>query len=685
MNYRSEIDGLRAIAVVSVLLYHSEIIFLGRDWFQGGFVGVDIFFVISGYLITRIIFDELQKTSKFNFLKFLERRARRILPALLGVISFCLPLSWFVLDRFEIVDFAKSILSTLAFYSNFYFFLSTTEYGTAPALLKPLLHTWSLSVEEQFYILFPIIMIIIWKVARSHLVPFLLILLIASFQFAETFGGINPELNFFFSLSRFWELLVGCLLAVIELKYGRLNNPLVVQTLPIFGLFLILHSITFFNPNIPHPGFRSLIPIIGVSFIIAFCSTSDFLGKALSKKPVVWVGLISYSLYLWHFPIFAFSRIHFAEPSDFEKLLLLALTVVLSVASYLLIEKPFRDRQSIGGSFFVGIVGLAMTCLLLASITIILNGGFRVRPYSNMTLSPNIEYINLTEKRRYTAPICVNELFDDTTEVPIQYCDYGDLEAENILHAMGDSHLQALHQSFNDFGIANGIKIRQYELVGCSALVTNVPRTTSQNDVLRCKETLMSLAQKIKNSGGDVILSFRWMVHLYPIDNYKLDSPTKNEDGISERSAGAYTNYFAFNDGSYTTNSSDKFRALDFFIRTLANGSERLFFFKSVPEVSYDIYEENRKFWIESYRKNILETISISHHEYKLRNLFISDFLNTYRYPNLTIIDVESIFCDSFIKDRCVAQFETVPFFYDDDHLSKVGADLVIDQFEKIY
>jgi len=156
LNYRAEIDGLRAIAVVSVILYHAQIVIFGRDWFEGGFIGVDIFFVISGYLITRIILTELEQTNTFSFIKFYERRARRILPMLLVVIAMCIPFAWQKLLPLDLVDFAKSALSAIGFGSNFYFYFSTTEYGADSALLKPLLHTWSLGVEEQFYIVLPI-------------------------------------------------------------------------------------------------------------------------------------------------------------------------------------------------------------------------------------------------------------------------------------------------------------------------------------------------------------------------------------------------------------------------------------------------------------------------------------------------------------------------------------------------
>jgi peptidoglycan/LPS O-acetylase OafA/YrhL len=224
MQYRPEIDGLRAIAVVSVVLYHAQITVFGHQPFQGGFIGVDIFFVISGYLITTIILNELITTGSFSFKHFYERRIRRILPALLFVMLASLPFAWMYLLPNALIDFSKSILYSLGFSSNFYFHFSGQEYGAEDGLLKPFLHTWSLSVEEQYYILFPILLIITYKFFKKYLLIILLTCLIIGFQLADWTSRNFESISFYFLHTRMWELLTGSVLACLELRQGHRSN-----------------------------------------------------------------------------------------------------------------------------------------------------------------------------------------------------------------------------------------------------------------------------------------------------------------------------------------------------------------------------------------------------------------------------------------------------------------------------
>ncbi len=378
LSYRAEIDGLRAIAVVSVILYHAKMVFFGRDWFEGGFIGVDIFFVISGYLIARIILFELQSKGSFSFLRFYERRARRILPMLFVVIFVSMPYAWQKLLPSDFVEYAESILASLFFGSNFFFYFSTAEYGADSALLKPFLHTWSLGVEEQFYLIFPILAIAAFKLFRKHFITVLLGLSLLSLQFSELMHVRNSDLNFYLPFSRFWELAVGSILAYRELNNKASDESLWSKILPMLGLYLIVYSILFFDGKTPHPSFYTLIPIIGVALIIGFASKDELVGKALGSKPFVWVGLISFSAYLWHFPIFAFSRMG-KNPSNYDKFEWIMLTFALSVLSYFLVEKPFRNNRIFRRKQFFLFMLIALTLSLSSSYLVISNNGYSER------------------------------------------------------------------------------------------------------------------------------------------------------------------------------------------------------------------------------------------------------------------------------------------------------------------
>ena len=370
INYRPEIDGLRAIAVSSVIFYHAQLTLFGFSIFEGGFIGVDIFFVISGYLITSLILKELDITGKFSFKYFYERRARRILPALIVVMVASLPVAWLLLVPENFIEFTKSVLYSLGFSSNFYFHHSGLQYGTEEGLFKPLLHTWSLSVEEQYYIIFPIILFFSFKYFRKYLLLILFFGFFTSLLMAEWGSRNYPAATFYFLHTRMWELIAGSLLAYFEiLKKKKLNNSTLVSILPTVGIILIFHSIIFYNDKIFHPSFFTLSPIIGVSLVIFFSKKDEIMTKILSSKILSGIGLISYSLYLWHYPIFAFARIKSdLPPSQYDKFEWIVLTVVISIISYFFIEKFFRNKKTnffkILFLFFMSIITI-LSCLLL--------------------------------------------------------------------------------------------------------------------------------------------------------------------------------------------------------------------------------------------------------------------------------------------------------------------------------
>lgn len=399
IRYRPEIDGLRAIAVGSVILYHAQLNFFGYKIFNGGFIGVDIFFVISGYLITSIILKELITTGSFSLKNFYERRIRRILPALLFVMLISIPIAWIYLLPSSLIDYSKSVLYSLGFSSNYYFHFTGQQYGAESGLLKPFLHTWSLSIEEQYYILFPIILVTIYKYFKNNLIYILTILFFFSLFFSEIIHIDNSSFSFYSLPTRSWELLAGAILAYLEFNKSQ-NKKNYNLILPTIGLFLISYSIFFFSDNMLHLPFYTIFPIFGVCLIIHFSNKDDLVTKILSSKLFVGIGLISYSLYLWHYPIFAFYRYSFAQESILFEILLIIFLFTASIFSYFIVEKKFRDKNNSFKSLFIIMISFVMIIFLANSYFIYKKGFPQKAVIDGISLDKNyyIQEINEWEK-----------------------------------------------------------------------------------------------------------------------------------------------------------------------------------------------------------------------------------------------------------------------------------------------
>ena len=447
-SYRPEIDGLRAIAVSAVILYHAQIIIQGYQPFKGGFIGVDIFFVISGYLITSIILKELLKTGTFSFKYFYERRTRRILPALLFVMLVSLPFAWIYKLPSNLIDFSKSILYSLGFSSNFYFHFSGQEYGTEIGLTKPFLHTWSLSVEEQFYIIFPIILFITFKYLKKYLINILFLGFIISLLLADWGSVYNPSLNFYYLPSRGWEVLAGSMLAYYEIKFDfRNKNKILNKIAPSIGLILIIYSFFYFNDQMRHPSFFTLTPIIGVCLIIWFSNKKEIITKILSSKLFVGVGLISYSLYLWHYPVFAFVKYtNLLDHNDiFLRIIIGILIFLISIISYFFIEKPSRNKNFKFKNLLTLII-ITISIISMLNLLIIKNDGFKNR-FSNIYSINNFFNAELSRESLKYVEYFKNKNFIEN-------------EKTNVL-IVGDSHSIDL---FNIF-IQNKALFNQYQFL----------------------------------------------------------------------------------------------------------------------------------------------------------------------------------------------------------------------------
>lgn len=375
MKYRSEIDGLRALAVLPVILFHA-----GFEMFRGGFVGVDIFFVISGYLITSIIIADLEK-NKFSIVDFYERRARRILPALFFVMLLNIPIAFFTMLPDPLENFGQSLIATSLFSNNILLYL-TSGYWDLASEYKPLLHTWSLAVEEQYYILFPILMAFIWRFGTNFIISLFVILFFISLGFAQWESVNNPAASFYLLHTRAFEILIGVFLAFYLKHRGHFKSHFINESLSLVGFILIIFSIFNFNESTPFPSIYTLIPAIGTALLILSAIKDTVMNKLLSKSNLVFLGLISYSAYLFHQSIFSFMRIiSINQPSIILMILGIVLTFIFAYLSYRFIESPFRNRKKIGVKKLSLLLIVPFILIISIGTLITSNNGYNERIY----------------------------------------------------------------------------------------------------------------------------------------------------------------------------------------------------------------------------------------------------------------------------------------------------------------
>jgi peptidoglycan/LPS O-acetylase OafA/YrhL len=407
MKHRPEIDGLRTFGIIPLMLFHA-----GFNSFSGGYVSVDIFFVISGYLISTIILEEINR-GNFSIINFYERRLRRILPALFLVIITTLIAGFILLSPVDYKSLGESVMAVTTFTSNIYFW-KTSDYFDPHSELKPLLNTWSLAVEEQFYIIFPVLLILIIKMAKEKLLPILFALTMIGCIFSYWGSSHFPIFSFYLLPTRFYELMIGAICAVMSLEQKKLylfmlsNNSFI----SVIGFSLIAYSIIFFDGTIPFPSLYALIPTIGTALLILCCTDSNFLGSILKYKFFVTIGLISYSTFLWFQPIFAFARIiNGEEPNNFVFLLLSLLSLVVGWISWKFIETPLRNKN-IYSRKFIFLTSL-ITSLTLFTIGL---GLFKTNGlenfYINHRLSPE-ELVQHELSKKFTGKDLYQQMHDD--------------------------------------------------------------------------------------------------------------------------------------------------------------------------------------------------------------------------------------------------------------------------------
>ena len=667
LSYRPEIDGLRAIAVCAVILYHAQINIFGHQTFNGGFFGVDIFFVISGYLITSIILNELVATGSFSFKHFYERRIRRILPALLVVMLICLPFAWVYLLPYSFINFSKSMLYSLGFSSNFSFHYSGQTYGAEIALLNPFLHTWSLSVEEQYYILFPIVLLVSFKYFRKYLIHILLIGFVVSLGLADWGSRNHPSFNFYVLPTRGWELLAGSILSYFEITLKNRNKYIVLnKVLPAIGIILITHSIFFFNDKIFHPSLITLFPIMGVCLIIWFSHKDEFITKILSSKLFVGIGLISYSLYLWHFPIFAFARLTENFEGDlFKKLLFGLLTIILSVTSYYFIERPFRNKKN-KFTVIINPIIIFISILIIFSFISIQKKGFQNR-VPEILKNDYTEYPWVLLKDS-NGDSCINK---------IEGCKFNTSSNQKV-YLIGDSHMASIM-----FNLKNEIIKKQYQFISltndCGVYYPgfNMVNTKTNKIHKRCNDKYFQNIKKIllKEKNSILIFGGRFPVNL---SNYKFD----NQEGGVEGGE-LLDKYISV--GKYDTiQNSFKNEILELSIYN------KIILVYPIPEIGWNPNMKIHTQWINSNFSNnfVLENITTSYQVYLDRAKSSFELLDSIKNDNIHRVYPHKLFCDLIIKGRCVTHNDKYIFYSDDDHPSWKGAEminkLIIKEIEEI-
>ena len=654
LKYRPEIDGLRAISVIAVLIYHSDLSFFGKYLFNGGFIGVDIFFIISGYLIGSIIINELKSTGKFSYKNFLTRRVRRILPVLFFIILASLTFSYFYLLPNDFVDLSKSILSSVLFGSNYYFSFIGEVYDAIESKYLPFLHTWSLSVEEQFYIIFPIIFVLIFRISNKNFVTILFFILLISFLFAY-YSSINyPIYNFYSLPSRAWEILLGVILAHYEIKkrgFPKIKNKLINNLIILAGFISILLSFYFFNEDMLLPSYPTLIPLLGTSILIVYAGNDDFVTKFLSNKIMVFLGLISYSLYLWHYPIFSFSYILEFSYENVSRRLILC-SILLSIITYFIIEKPFRDKKKISNKLLWSFILCLFVMIISICFLVIKNDGFKKRFSRVIDLElRNKELVNFNRKG------------DDGNIVLI-----------------GDSHAEALEFNLNEELKKNNLNLFRFKTELYLPEFDMVNRKTLKKVKYFNKnnESITTFLKENKNL--IVLIHNRYALRF-------LETKFNNEEGGSEFTKKRKKNseYYFQKKMNYQKDQvkreiliKDEFNKTINFILNLGH---KLILIYPVPELGFDPvksislslrtekkFSTNAKFPI----------LTVSYDVFKKRNDKIFKTLDKVKSNNLYRVYPHTHFCSTLILNRCITNNENKMYYWDDDHLSLDGSKFVI-------
>jgi peptidoglycan/LPS O-acetylase OafA/YrhL len=644
IQYRKDIDGLRALAVLPVVLFHAGF------GVPGGFVGVDVFFVISGYLITSLISEEMQ-TGKFSIAAFYERRIRRIFPALFAMMTVSAILAWFFFMPPDFALFGKSVLSAALFVSNILFRREAGYFDTSE-LMKPLLHTWSLAVEEQFYIFFPLILFV-FRSRQSFQFAVIVLLAAISLGLSEWWVIKEPTEAFYLLPSRFWELGLGGLLSYLP-RY-RPQRTAIATAITASGVLLIGIAIFAIHSTSPFPGLLALVPCGGAALVIFGGSVANPASRLLGSPPLAFIGLISYSLYLWHWPLIVFSQYELGHAlSPAQAICIVTLSIVVSVASWKFIETPFRRRAVLSRRFnLFGFGAAAMAVAFLAGFSIDNLDGFPGR------LSAEVAriYSAKADVGKYMAWTCLSDNEPRGPSVADvragRLCTLGNENAADISFAVwGDSHAAAMAPAIDKIAAEYNRKGLFIGQAGCPPLLqyeTPHARKTSRDSCLRQNEAAADLLKSKHMSM--VFLIARWPREVlgaqYGNEGPFFDpaEPYKVDDRSAEVAEG-----------------------LDKTLTLLAQLHIRAILVMDVPEPGYDVPYALARAAKEHRQVDINPPRSVVDQRQRQSMAVLRAASAKY---GVELVDPTPSFCSA---DRCNVAIDGRPLYVDSNHLTKTEA-----------
>jgi peptidoglycan/LPS O-acetylase OafA/YrhL len=647
-DYRPDIDGLRAVAVLAVILFHAGVPALG-----GGYVGVDVFFVISGYLITGILLRSLQ-AGRHTIAGFYERRIRRIFPALFVVIAASAVAACALLLADELSNFGHSVLATSLFFAN-YHFMADTGYFAAPAATKPLLHMWSLAVEEQFYVVFPLLVAAVWKLARRHLLSVVITLALASLAYALWLMRHSPDQAFYSAPARAWELLAGAVVAIAMHQGLRPAGAALATPLAALALLGVLAPIVLYTEATPFPGLAALAPVLGTACLIyAMATPGNPVARLLACQPMRFVGLISYSLYLWHWPIFVFYKAWRVAPvGALESALLVAATFAAAIASWRWVERPFRGHAAgpTPATPQRRVLGTGLTTMALSAAVggaLLLSKGWpqRFEPEVGLILQAGLDEPRL--------PLCAVE--PDDAGPTRGRCTLGTPGVAQSFALWGDSHAEALAPAVEaaalQAGVGGVISVRG----GCPPLVgVRQMREGFRDCADRAERFLRELAgmPEVKT----VLIAARWSLYA---------------EGVRFRGEAGHVVYIADEPAatpSLAGNAQVFERGLRRTVQRLRAMGRTVVFVTQVPEAEYHVPRAMARLH-HLGRTDAGPDLAPLRTHYEARRAIVERQLRTFE-PALDVVRVENMLCPG---GRCTVAREGLPIYRDSNHLTGTHA-----------